>query len=60
MQANGWHNGSPLPSEAGYGVRISKDDRDRYFKPAWDHVELRFPDGSTARVRLKRFVLESV
>ena len=31
MRATGWSNGSPLASDAGYGLRISHHDRDRYF-----------------------------
>ncbi len=54
MQARGWHNGSPRRSGAGYGIRISKVDRDRYFVPGWDDVELEFPDGQRVEVDLTR------
>ena len=50
VQARGWHNGSPRSSGAGYGIRISKADRDRYFVPGWDDVELEFPDGQRVEV----------
>lgn len=52
MRASGWHNGSPSASGAGYGIRISKADRDRYFEPTWTHVQLQYPDGNTTRVGL--------
>jgi hypothetical protein len=52
MRASGWNNGSPSTSGAGYGIRISKADRNSYFVPTWTHVQLQFPDGSTARVQL--------
>ena len=54
MHATGWHNGSPRGSGAGYGIRISKPDRDRYFVPGWVSVELEFPDGQRVRVDLTR------
>ena len=38
MRATGWSNGQPRRSGAGFGVRISRDDRDRHFHRAWDHV----------------------
>jgi hypothetical protein len=54
VQASGWHNGSPRSSGAGYGIRISKVDRDRYFVPGWDTIELEFPDGQRVEVELTR------
>jgi hypothetical protein len=54
VQASGWHNGSPRRSGAGYGIRISKADRDRYFVPGWDNVEIEFPDGQRVQVDLTR------
>jgi hypothetical protein len=54
VQASGWHNGSRGRSGAGYGIRISKADRDRYFVPCWDNVELEFPDGQRVQVDLTR------
>ncbi|PWB56027.1 MAG: hypothetical protein C3F13_02900 [Anaerolineales bacterium] len=33
-----WTNGSPLPSGAGYGVKINVDDRNRYFQKEWQTV----------------------
>ena len=54
MQASGWHNGSPRSSGAGYGIRISKADRDRYFVPGWDSVKLEVPDGQQIGVDLAK------
>ncbi len=54
VQASGWHNGTPRSSGAGYGIRISKADRDRYFVPGWDNVRLEFPDGQRVEVELTR------
>jgi hypothetical protein len=40
MQVTAWSNGSPRSSGAGYGLRISPTDRDRYFEAGWDHVDV--------------------
>lgn len=36
--ATGWSNGAPLVTGAGYGVRISRADRDLYFDPSWSQI----------------------
>ena len=51
MYATAWSNGSPLPTGAGYGVKISVPDRDRFFERAWSEVTIELPRG-TATVRL--------
>ncbi|MEM3453360.1 MAG: hypothetical protein QW835_07050 [Candidatus Hadarchaeum sp.] len=39
MKVSGWNNGRPNnQTGAGYGVRISKDDRDTFFKREWKSV----------------------
>ena len=53
MHATGWSNGQPLPTGAGYGVRVSAHDRDQYFEYGWDHVIVGL-DGDTARVQLSK------
>jgi hypothetical protein len=35
MRATAWNNGSHHTSGAGYGLRISEEDRDRFFDPDW-------------------------
>jgi hypothetical protein len=45
MRATGWSNGRPLASGAGYGLRISVNDRNRLFHPDWNNVLLEV-DGS--------------
>jgi hypothetical protein len=35
MHGTAWSNGSPLPTGAGYGVRISIPDRDRFLERTW-------------------------
>jgi len=35
MGVVGWSNGSPTSSGAGYGIRIARIDRDKYFQREW-------------------------
>ncbi|GAA1506577.1 hypothetical protein GCM10009677_43870 [Sphaerisporangium rubeum] len=41
MRVTGWNNGSHHPNGSGYGLRISKADRDRLFNPSWRIVILK-------------------
>ena len=51
--AFGWNNGSPdNRTGAGYGIRLSKEDRDRYFQREWDSVEIELENGELVKVRL--------
>ena len=39
MRVVGWSSGSPNnQTGAGYGIRISRQDRDRHFDPDWANV----------------------
>ena len=49
MKAKGWSNGGPNnETGAGYGIRLTHADRDRYFDPTWVAVELQL--GADAEV----------
>lgn len=50
FEATAWTNGSPSPTGSGYGLRVTKADRDCYFDPAWTAVTLRFDDDSEIEV----------
>lgn len=39
-----WNNGSYCLSGAGYGIKISKTDRDKYFNRDWKKVLLELGD----------------
>jgi hypothetical protein len=52
MKATGWSNGRPLSSGAGYGLRISVSDRNRFFLPDWSHVLLEVDGGGPLVVAL--------
>jgi hypothetical protein len=40
VRATAWHNGGPPASAAGYGIKFSEADRDRYFRREWTEVVL--------------------
>ncbi len=52
MRAVGWSNGSPLSSGAGYGLKVSVGDRDRFFQRTWAEVVLDLPGQGAVPVRL--------
>jgi hypothetical protein len=52
VRATGWSNGHPTSSGGGYGLRIMRGDRDRFFSRNWSSVTLEFPNGDTAVVSL--------
>ena len=42
MIVKGWSNGNPNNvSGSGYGIKLSKEDRDKYFKESWQSVKIR-------------------
>lgn len=40
MQVTAWNNGQWNASGAGYGIRLTRRDRDREFRREWDEVYL--------------------
>jgi hypothetical protein len=42
VYATGWNNGHSPNDPAGYGLSLTKADRDRYFDSSWDQVFLEF------------------
>jgi hypothetical protein len=47
-----WNNGHPLPTGAGYGVRLSGHDRDEFFDPEWREVIVDLDDEESVSVSL--------
>lgn len=43
MIVKAWNNGSHRASGAGYGLRISRADRDKHFRREWDKVAVQLP-----------------
>ena len=54
MRATGWNNGAWHASGAGYGIRISREDRDRHFDREWPDVEIALPSQVTATVSVSK------
>jgi len=55
MIVTGWNNGSPnIETGAGYGVRIKRKDRDRYFKKEWTKVIIELEGEGEIEVRLSK------
>jgi hypothetical protein len=52
MRATAWSNGSPRGSGAGYGLKISRQDRDRFFDQKWPAIVLHLPEQDPVRVPL--------
>lgn len=53
MIATGWSNGNPNNiTGSGYGIRIRKTDRDKYYKKDWTDIVIVFDNGNTVNVPL--------
>lgn len=52
MMAKGWHNGSPSPTGSGYGIAISKTDRDAHFTSGIESVTVLLEGGPAITVPL--------
>ncbi len=49
-----WNNGSHRKSGAGYGLKVSIKDRDRYFDREWTEVQLHLPTHKSVRVNIDK------
>jgi len=53
MKVTGWNSGSPNNrTGAGYGIRIMREDRDRYFDKAWPLVTIELDNRDLVGVKL--------
>ncbi len=53
MIVAGWNNGSPNnKTGAGYGIRITRQDQERYFKKSWSSITIEFDNGDSVDIRL--------
>lgn len=44
MKVTAWNDGKQLESGAGYGLKLSIDDRDEYFSKEWSTVFVELPN----------------
>lgn len=54
MHATAWSNGRPLSTGAGYGIRLSASDRDRFFDRGLQVVSIYVRDGGPIVVPVSR------
>jgi hypothetical protein len=52
MRVSAWNNGTHLKSGAGYGLRMSRAIRDRWFRPEWPNVVLELDGGTRVAISL--------
>ena len=52
MYATAWHNGGPPREPAGYGLKLAKVDRDRYFVSDWDDIVLELEGAEATTIPL--------
>jgi hypothetical protein len=50
--AKGWKNGRHDGSGSGYGLKISPEDRDRYFRRDLNTIQLKLPTGVVTSVNV--------
>lgn len=46
MIVTGWNSGKHFESGAGYGLKLSIDDRDKYFRKKWSTIFVELPNNS--------------
>ena len=54
VRVTAWNNGSPRSSGAGYGLRVSHSDRDRYFGAGWNCVDVDLGADGHAAIQLSK------
>jgi len=55
MKVVGCYNGSPNNrTGGGYGIRLTHEDRDRYFRRAWHFVTIELEEGNIIEVNLSK------
>lgn len=54
ISATTWNNGQHHPSGAGYGLKISAADRDRYFRREWGTVQIRIGGAEPIQLNINK------
>ena len=54
MIVKAWNNGEHKASGAGYGVKLSVEDRDSFFDRKWEKVVVTLPNGIKVEANVKK------
>jgi hypothetical protein len=54
MEVTAWNNGKHSQTGAGYGVKLSIQDRDHAFDRRWDAVTIELEDGPSVHVNVAK------
>lgn len=54
MIVKAWNNGEHKATGAGYGVKLSVEDRDSFFDPEWETVFVTLPNGVKLEANVKK------
>lgn len=54
MKVVAWNNGQHHASGAGYGFKVARTDRDRFFETSWESVILVLPNGIEIDVNIAK------
>jgi hypothetical protein len=54
LVATAWNNGTSGKSAAGYGLKISPQDRDTFFRREWGTVDLSLPNCARVTVNIDK------
>jgi len=46
MKVTVWNNGNYHDNGNGYGIKVRKEDRDRYFDKTWTHINIVLIEGA--------------
>ena len=44
IRVTAWNNGAHNQTGSGYGLKIAREDRDRYFDKSWSSIFITLPD----------------
>jgi len=59
MKVFGWNNGQWKRTGAGYGIRMSRSDRDKYFQRTWDSIFIELEGNEDVEVNLSNSFWQS-
>ena len=54
MEVTAWNNGANHASGAGYGLKVARTDRDRFFRKTWKSVVIVLPNDDEFDVNIAK------